>query len=136
MVTSAPRRRVAHAIVAVCVAGPVVLLGGVAWADPSSDPSPNPAVPAAQPSSGTWLVGGTLLEGTAANPAAQPATKPAAPTRTTSTSTQPAAVTPSGDATVLPFTGGHLEALLPTGIALLAGGLVLTLVARPWRVPA
>jgi hypothetical protein len=142
VVTSAPGRRVAHAVVAVFLAGPAVLLGGVAWADPSPGPSPDPAAPAAQPSVGTWLVGGTLLEGTAAKPVAKPVAKPAAPTSHTatttgSTSTRPVNGTttsaPAGDTTVLPFTGGHLDALLPTGVALLAGGLVLTFVARPRR---
>jgi hypothetical protein len=143
VVTSAPGHRVASALVALCLAGPAVLIGGVAWADPSSGPSPDPAAPTVQPSIGTWLVGGTLLEGTAAKPVAQPATKPvakpAAGTTTTSTgttSTRTTVVTPAGDATVLPFTGGHLDALLPTGVALLAGGLVLTFVARPRRALA
>ncbi|MDT7538300.1 MAG: hypothetical protein QOI82_1885 [Actinomycetota bacterium] len=151
MVTSArAARRLAHAAVALAVAGPAVLLGGVAWAD---DPTPAPAdasateAPVVQPSIGTWIVGGTLLEGTAAapakpvaKPAVQPAAKPAAPTthvttRTTSAHHTTTSTAPDG-ATALPFTGNHVDALLPVGVTLLVGGVVLTLAARPRRVVA
>jgi hypothetical protein len=155
VVTSArAARRLAHAAVALAVAGPAVLLGGVAWAD---DPTPAPAdasateAPVVQPSIGTWIVGGTLLEGTAAapakpvarpagKPAVQPAAKPAAPTthvttRTTSARHTTTSTAPDG-ATALPFTGNHVDALLPVGVTLLVGGVVLTLAARPRRVVA
>jgi hypothetical protein len=39
-------------------------------------------------------------------------------------------------ATALPFTGNRVDALLPAGVALLVGGVALTLVARPRRVAA
>jgi hypothetical protein len=122
-----------------------VLLGGVAWADPTpapaaTDPAAEPEAPVVEPSIGTWIIGGTLLEGTAAQPAARPAAKPAAqpaaPLRVTSrtaTRTTHGATAPDG-ATALPFTGGHVDALLPAGITLLVGGVVLTLVCRPRRV--
>lgn len=152
MVTPAPVRRLANAAVALAVAGPAVLLGGVAWAD---DPTPAPAddtateAPATQPSIGSWIIGGTLLEGTAAQPAAKPAAKPVAKpaakpaavtstrstTRSTSTRTARTSspATASDGATALPFTGNRVDALLPIGVTLLVGGVVLTLVARPRR---
>jgi hypothetical protein len=141
VVTSASARRLAHAAVALAVAGPAVLLGGVAWAD---DPTPAPAdgsateAPVVQPSIGTWIIGGTLLEGTAAAPA-KPVAKPAAPSQPTTrvatrtTSSTATSTAPDG-ATALPFTGNHVGALLPVGISLLVGGVVLTLAARPRRV--
>jgi hypothetical protein len=154
-------RRAAYAVVALAFAGPAVLLGGVAWAE---DPTPAPAddnaveAPVVQPSVGSWIIGGTLLEGTAGQPAkpvakpaakpvAKPAAKPAGPavttTRTTTrTSTRTATVRrtasagASDGATALPFTGNRVDALLPTGVALVVGGVVLTLAGRPRRVVA
>lgn len=88
--TSAPLRRAAHAVVALAIAGPAVLLGsGVAWAEPSPDPAVSapageapvdelvappdlPEAPA-EPIIGTWITGGTLQEGSAAKPLAKPA---------------------------------------------------------------
>jgi hypothetical protein len=150
--------------VALAFAGPAVLLGGgVAWAadptptpDPALDPgveSSAPEAPVVEPSIGTWIIGGTLLEGSAAKPVAKPAAKPVAKpaaatsarsaVRSTARSTaRPSAgigtaisTAPDG-ATALPFTGGHVEALLPAGITLLVGGIALTLVGRPRRVAA
>jgi hypothetical protein len=171
VVTSAPARRLAHAAAALALTGPAVLLGGVAWAE---DPTPAPAddtateAPVVQPSIGTWIIGGTLLEGgagtpakPAAKPVVKPAAKPAAPARvttrtsttrtsttrtsTTRTSTTrstgsrrtsaPTSTAPDG-ATALPFTGNRVDALLPVGVSLLVGGVVLTLVGRPRRVAA
>lgn len=166
MVTSVTRRRVASALLAIAFATPAVALGGAAWADPSpaadpalptSDPTSTDGAPAAEPIIGSWITGGTLLEGTksapatkpVAKPAAQPvtATVPAATTRTSTrtgirstvrhthavrTSTPPAAATPDG-ATALPFTGGHVDALMPAGVALLVGGIALTIATRPRR---
>ena len=148
MVTPATARRLAHAAAALAISGPAVLLGGVAWAE---DPTPAPAddtaaeAPVVQPSIGTWIIGGTLLEGTAATPAkpvAKPVAKPAAkPARTTTTRTAstrrtaPTATTPDG-ATALAFTGNRVDALLPIGVSLLVGGVVLTVVGRPRRVAA
>jgi hypothetical protein len=155
VVTSAPARRLAHAVVALAVAGPAVLLGGVAWADPTpapaaADESTAPEAPVVQPSIGTWIIGGTELEGTAAQPAKSVA-KPAAATsshaasttttrttrttsRTTTThrSTSRTGTAPDG-ATALPFTGNHVDALLPVGLTLVVGGVVLTLATRPRR---
>ena len=149
MVTPATARRLAHAAAALAITGPAVLLGGVAWAE---DPTPAPAddtaaeAPVVQPSIGTWIIGGTLLEGTAATPAkpvvkpvVQPAAKPARTTTTTGTAstrrTAPTATTPDG-ATALAFTGNRVDALLPIGVSLLVGGVVLTVVGRPRRVAA
>lgn len=156
MVTSAPLRRAAHAVVAVAIAGPAVLLGsGVAWAAPSPPPAPAadasvdtlvaPAEPAAapaeEPAIGTWITGGTLQEGSAAKPAAAPVTRAVAPATTTRSTTRTRTTRPAthrhatrtapDGATVLPFTGGPVDVLLPGGIALLVGGIALTLVARP-----
>ena len=156
MVTTAPVRRVAYAVVALAFACPAVLLGGVAWADPTPAPAGDTAVqaPAPQPTVGSWIIGGTLLEGSAAQPAkpaAKPVAKPAAPTTTTRTSTRTATRTTStrrtsttsgsagtapDGATALPFTGSRADALLPAGIALVVGGVVLTLAGRPRRVLA
>lgn len=159
MVTSAPGRRLAHGLVALALAVPAVLFGGVAWAEPTPTPAPDqvavdaaPATqtPLVQPSIGTWIIGGTLLEGAGqpAKPAAKPATKPAAkppaaqppalaPTRrvTHTHASTPASTRTSAAAapTALPFTGGHAQTLLPVGIVLLVGGLALTLLARPRR---
>jgi hypothetical protein len=150
VVTPAPTRRLAHAVVALAFAGPAVLLGGVAWADPTPAPAPAatddttaPEAPVVQPSIGTWIIGGTLLEGTAAKPA-KPVAKPAAvapargttASRTTARSTSPRTSTAPGGATVLPFTGNHVDALLPAGLTLIVGGVVLTLATRPRRVLA
>jgi hypothetical protein len=157
VVTSAPARRLAHAVVALAVAGPAVLLGGVAWADPTpvpaADESTAPEAPVVQPSIGSWIIGGTELEGTAAQPA-KPVAKPAAATsshavsttrrttsrtttRTTTThrSTTRTGTAPDG-ATALPFTGNHVDALLPVGLTLVVGGVVLTLATRPRRTVA
>lgn len=161
MATSAPARRLAHAVVALAVAGPAMLLGGVAWAaDPTPAPADQPAVeaPVVQPSIGTWIIGGTELEGTAGTPAkpvAKPAAKPAAgaparaATRPAVRTTRTSGISPRtvshrstttqgapGGATALPFTGNHVDALLPTGIALLVGGVALVLAGRPRRLAA
>ena len=159
MTTSASVRRLAHAAVALAITGPAVLFGGAAWAE---DPTPAPETPVVQPSVGSWIIGGTLQEGTAAQPArpakpaakpatqtvAKPAAKPAAVTSTrtgttrTSTRTGTRTGRTSGTATApdgasaLPFTGNRTDALIPTGAALLVGGIVLTLAGRPRRVPA
>lgn len=150
MVTSAPGRRLAHGLVALALAVPAVLFGGVAWAEPTPTPAPDqvavdaaPATqtPLVQPSIGTWIIGGTLLEGAGqpAKPAAKPAAKPPAlaPTRrvTHTHASTPASTRTSAAAapTALPFTGGHAQTLLPVGIVLLVGGLALTLLARPRR---
>lgn len=135
MVTSAPRRRVAVLVVTAALLS-VGSLGGAAWAE-----GPTPA-PDAQPTAGTWIIGGTLQEGTqsatvpvakpatksAANPATKPAAKPVARTGTTA----PRTVVPTGAATVLPFTGpGHVDLLLPLALLLLGAGAVLTVAGRP-----
>src|SRR4051794_417234 len=89
VVTSAPQRAFATAALGLAFAGSVVLFGGAAWADPTPAPataataepvapSDAPEAPATQPSIGSWIVGGTLQEGTAGAPAANPAAKPAA----------------------------------------------------------
>jgi hypothetical protein len=162
VVTSAPVRRLAHAVVALAVAGPAVLLGGVAWADPTpapADPAAEvaaPEAPVVEPSIGTWIIGGTELEGTAAKPA-KPVAKPAAVTsghttrattrtttrttsRTTTRATSSRTATRTGTApdgaTALPFTGNHVDALLPAGLTLIVGGVVLTLATRPRRLVA
>jgi hypothetical protein len=125
-------------VVALALAGPAVLFGGVAWAD---DPTPAPVddsateAPVVQPSVGSWIIGGTELEGTAGTPA-KPAAKPAAATTTHTTTSHRTTSSSSGGAHVLPFTGNHVDALLPTGVALLVGGVVLTLAGRPRRVIA
>ena len=152
MVTPAPARRLAHAAVALAVGGPAVLLGGVAWADPTPAPADDTSTqaPLVQPSIGTWIIGGTLLESTSTQ-ATKAVTKPAAappaatrPTRTT-TRTAPRTVAPTtprstGAATTgmtaLPFTGNHVDALLPAGITMLVGGIVLTVAGRPRRSAA
>jgi hypothetical protein len=148
VVTRAPRR-LATAVLAVALLLPATqLVGGAAWA---ADPTPSPDVagepvapdlppdaPFVEPSIGTWIIGGTELEGSAAKPPS--AVKPVAVTShtTVGTTTQPVtprqpASTPAADATVLPFTGGHVTTLAPTGLALLAGGVVLMIAARPRR---
>jgi len=148
--TSAPARRLAHGVVALAVAGPAMLLGGVAWAD---DPTPAPAddtvteAPVVEPSIGSWIIGGTELESTtgtvakpAAKPAAKAAAKPAAQAGTTTRTTTRSHRTTSGATatgpTALPFTGNHVDALLPVGITLVVGGVLLTLATRPRRVLA
>ena len=153
MVTAAPARRAASALVALALAGSGALLGGAAaaWADPTPAPGTSidqpvpetfaPEAPAVQPSIGTWIIGGTELEATSVKPAgkpvARPAARPAAPVRTGTTSTPRSssrgtvAPTAPDGATALPFTGGHVGALLPAGLALLVGGVALTLVSRP-----
>ena len=165
MVTSAPQRRFAYGVVALAFAGPAVLLGGVAWADPSPAPADNAATdtapaetPAVQPSVGSWIIGGTLLEGSAGTPAkpatkpvAKPAAKPAAqpavvaPARTTTrTSTRTTTRRSTGGATTstptgpsaLPFTGNHLDALLPAGLCFLGGGVMFVIAGRPRRATA
>jgi hypothetical protein len=177
VVTAAPAHRLARAVVALAVVGAVSTLGGVASADPTPAPATDvvpvapadvPEAPATEPSIGSWIIGGTELEGTAAVPAARPAVKPAvkpvarpvaqpaaAPrsaVRTTRTSTRTVSRTTSttraaatggagistavavDGATALPFTGGgHVDTALPSGIALLVGGLGLTLMCRPRR---
>ena len=162
MATSATAHRLANAAAALALAGPAVLLGaGVAWADPSPAPADGAATneaPAAQPSVGSWIIGGTLLEGSAATPAkpaAKPAAKPVAKpaavapartstrtatttTRTTSTrtstrTTRSSSTAPAG-ATALPFTGNHVDALLPAGVCFLAGGVMFLIAGRPRRV--
>jgi hypothetical protein len=156
--TAVPGRRLATALAALALAGSSALLGGVAWADPTPDPSSTadatpsgepvappdvPEAPATQPSIGSWIIGGTLLEGTTSTPAGA---KPAAPkpvaatsthtttrsTATTHTAGTSAATAPDG-ATALPFTGGHVGALLPTGVALLVAGAALMYATRPRR---
>jgi hypothetical protein len=110
------------------------------------------ATPTVLPSGSTWIEGGTLLE--AAKPVIKPAAKPVTrvvstrtTTRTTTrssarTSTRTAtgstaasarAAAPDG-ALALPFTGGHVQALLPTGFAMLLVGVALTFASRPRRV--
>jgi hypothetical protein len=192
VVTAASARRTSRAVVALALAGSAATLGfgaTTAWAD---DPTPAatdagtsgpvaadpPAdAPAAPPTIGSWIIGGTELAGgvgnqaakpvaakpVAAKPVAKPASKPEAqpiavrpaavpaarsttrsytrtytapatasgPVTTSATSGVPAAA--PGGATALPFTGGHVEALLPTGLVLLAGGVALTLAGRPRR---
>src|SRR3954451_1481026 len=179
VVTSAPQRALAAAALGLAFAGSAAMLGGLggtAWADTTPTPvagtaaaepvapSDAPEAPATQPSVGSWIIGGTLQEGTAGAPAAKPAAKPAAvqparattattkttkttgtATRSTRTSTRratssttsgSAATAPDG-ATALPFTGGPVDVLLPSGMVLLGGGLVLTAAAaRPRRVVA
>src|SRR3954449_2837717 len=110
VVTSAPQHALAAAALGLAFAGSVAMLGGLggtAWADTTPTPvagthaaepvapSDAPEAPATQPSIGSWIVGGTLQEGTAGAPAAKPAAKPAAnpaavqPVRhTTSTTTR------------------------------------------------
>jgi hypothetical protein len=157
--TAVPGRRLATALAALALAGSSALLGGVAWADPTPAPSSTadatpsgepvappdvPEAPATQPSIGSWIIGGTLLEGTTSTHAGA---KPAAPkpvaatgtratTRSTATThtagTSAAATAPDG-ATALPFTGGHVGALLPTGVAMLAAGAALMYATRPRR---
>jgi hypothetical protein len=122
-----------------------VLFGGVAWADPTPAPGGDTTeAPVTQPSSGTWISGGTLLESTSSTDA-QPAAKPAAvaPARTTtrtttrSTGTRRTTTSTAPDgASALPFTGNHVDALLPAGVSLLVGGAVLMLAGRPRRVAA
>jgi hypothetical protein len=148
VVTGAPRR-LATAVLAVALLLPTTqLVGGVAWAavpTPSPDvtgepvaPDLPPDAPFVEPSIGTWIIGGTELEGAAARPPS--AVKPVVATSHTTvgttthrvTSRQPAS-TPAADATVLPFTGGHVTTLAPTGLALLVGGVVLMIAARPRR---
>jgi hypothetical protein len=136
--------------------------GGTAWAD---DPTPAagagaaaPAPADVQPTSGTWIIGGTLQEGAqsvtppvtqpvvqpvakpatkpvakpVAKPVTQPATRPVAKPVVRTRTTAPRTVTPAGDATVLPFTGpGHVELLLPVALLLLGTGLGLTVLGRP-----
>ena len=152
VVTAAPVRRTASALVTLALAGSGALLGGTAWADPTPAPGtsidqPVPEtsaseVPAVAPSIGTWIIGGTELEASSVTPAGKPAARPVAqpaavPARTRTTHTHQsstrgtiAPMAPDG-ATALPFTGGHVDALLPTGLALLVGGVALTLVSRP-----
>lgn len=147
MVTPITARRFARAAAALAIAGPAALFGGVAWAD---DPTPAPddtavEAPVVQPSIGSWIIGGTLLEGNAGTPAkpvTKPVTKPAvtsvAPARTTTRTTRRTTTlrrtsTATGGATVLPFTGNRADTLLPTGIALVAGGVGLLLIGRPRR---
>jgi hypothetical protein len=120
-----------------------VLLCGVAWAE---DPTPAPAddsateAPAVQPSVGSWIIGGTLLEGNAgtpAKPAAKPVAKPRpAVVRTSNTPSSGSGTAVSTEATALPFTGNRADALVPVGITLLVGGVVLTLAGRPRRLAA
>jgi hypothetical protein len=150
VVTGAPRR-LATAVLAVAMLLPATqVVAGAAWAD---DPSPSPdavtepvapdlppEAPVVEPSIGSWIIGGTELEGTAAKPAAATPltvtshTTSARGTATTHRATsRPASAPAVGDATVLPFTGGHVTALAPTGLALVVGGVVLMLAARPRR---
>ena len=161
MVTGASRR-LATAVLAVGMLLPATqLVAGAAWAD---DPSPAPdavsepvapdlpaEAPLVEPSIGSWIIGGTELEGTQAKPAAAaPVTVTSHPTaargttaaRTTTsrtsthrTTSSPAGAPSVGDATVLPFTGGHVTALAPTGLALVLGGIALVLASRPRRQP-
>jgi predicted phage tail protein len=105
-----------------------------------------PEAPLVEPSIGSWIIGGTELEGTKAKPAAAaPVTVTSHTTAvrgTTTTSrttthrtTTPASAPSVGDATVLPFTGGHVTSLAPTGLALVLGGVALVLASRPRRQP-
>jgi hypothetical protein len=186
VVTPASAERLARALVALAVVGAVSTFGGVAAAEPTPvpaveavpvAPADEPEAPATEPTIGSWIIGGTELEGTAGQPVAKPVAKPAvkpvakpvaqpvaqpvaAPrtvrtTRTTSTRARatdatarstgargnvPAAggsgvgtaATLDG-ATALPFTGGHVEAALPTGVTLLLAGVALTFSSRPRR---
>ncbi|GAC1445223.1 MAG: hypothetical protein NVSMB55_25110 [Mycobacteriales bacterium] len=206
VVTAAPSSPMARALVALALAGSAATLGfgaTAAWADGTPNPGvvttdpvaadPPPDGPATQPTIGSWIIGGTALDGTAGTtvvkpgsrpavkpvaqsavkPVAQPAVKPAvsvaavpvagtdratttrlmtaATSRATttraaaagaartivrtapSTTTNPAAGTTPDGARALPFTGGHVDELLPIGIAVLLSGVVLTLASRPRR---
>jgi hypothetical protein len=158
-VVTGASRRLATAVLAVGMLLPATqLVAGAAWAD---DPSPSPDAvtepvapdlpaegPLVEPSIGSWIIGGTELEGTQAKPAAAaPVTVTrhttavrgtTATTRTTThrTTTTPASAPSVGGATVLPFTGGHVTSLAPTGLALVLGGVALVLASRPRRQPA
>jgi hypothetical protein len=151
VVTSAPARRLAHGVAALAIAGPAVLLGGVAWADPTPAPADaGSEAPVTQPSVGSWIIGGTLLEGssgTAAKPAAKPAAVTTTTTRTATTRTSTrttsgtttrrttTATAPDG-ASALPFTGNHVDALLPAGVCFLVGGVMFMIAGRPRPVAA
>jgi hypothetical protein len=163
--TGAPQRRVARACAALALAGTGVLVAGPAWAvstptpvvpgtsvdAPVAETAPAEA-PSTAPSIGSWIIGGTLLEGAAGKPAAQPARKPVTPAApragsgsgrapayrpptasgvASSTATGSGAATAPDGATALPFTGGPVRALVPTGLALLLGGIALTVCGRP-----
>src|SRR3954453_4179637 len=108
VVTSAPQRALAAAALGLAFAGSVAMLGGLggaAWADTTPTPvagttaaepvapSDAPEDPATQPSVGSWIIGGTLQEGTPGPPAApvaKPAANPAAvqPARATTATTK------------------------------------------------
>jgi hypothetical protein len=119
--------------VAPASATPTVDIGEPAYVEEEPDTAPDDF-----PSSGGWIIGGTLQEGsqTAAPPAASAPVKPVtvtAPAARPVTVVAPAQPTPRvGEATVLPFTGpGRLSVQLTVGSGLVLLGVVLTAATRP-----